>query len=88
MASARQIELARLVAAGVPGPEAMEAAGWPRSTASWLGLNVDEYLRKAGLAPTLTASEAPEAVAPLFVDTAAPKARGRKAAATEEGTEV
>lgn len=95
MASARQIELARLVAAGVPGPAAMVRAGWPESTASWLGLAVDEYLRKAGLSgqaveavtepgPMAPAAE-PGPTAPLFIDNdAAPKPKGRRPASTME----
>lgn len=89
MASPRQIELARLVAAGVPGPAAMVRAGWPESTASWLGLNVDEYLRKAGLSGQATeAVTEPGPMAPtvpLFIDNdAAPKPKGRRPASTME----
>lgn len=49
MATERQLRLAQLLAEGVEGCEAMRQAGWPDTTARWLGLRAREYLAKGGI---------------------------------------
>lgn len=49
MPSERQLRLAELLADGADGVEAMIEAGWPASTASWLGLDARRYLAEAGV---------------------------------------
>lgn len=86
MASERQLKLAALVAAGVPGPAAMLQAGWPVSTASWLGKNVDEYLRKAGLTGLPQSQAGEEAAVDLPDDKeaeTAPQARQKRSRAPQ-----
>ena len=49
MASQRQLDLAQYLAEGMDGVEAMLKAGWPESTASWLGKDAVGYLAKGGI---------------------------------------
>lgn len=50
MASDRQLTLAALISAGRPCNAATAVeAGWPETTAVWLGPNAVEYLAKCGI---------------------------------------
>lgn len=49
MASERQLRLAALLAEGRGGVEAMLEAGWPESTARWMGKDAARYLEEAGV---------------------------------------
>jgi len=49
MPSERHLKLAELLAEGVEPTEACLQAGWPESTARWLGPVAHEFLAKAGI---------------------------------------
>lgn len=57
MASERHLRLAELLAEGMDPTEACLLAGWPATTAAWLGPRAYEHLAKAGICVAEPASE-------------------------------